>query len=805
MPRTALIQTNFTAGEITPRMLGRVDISKYFNAVSAMYNYVPKVHGGAKRRGGLRFSHATLNSANKGKLIPFIFSRAQSYMLEFGNQQMHVFKDGGIVESSPGVPLVVTTPYLSTELPDVHYTGLADTMFLFHPTYVTRKLSRLSHTDWKIVNVPWLVEPFDEQGIKPAATLTLSAVSGVGVTATASAASFLISDIGRQIISADGVANITAYTDTTHVTVTVVDTFASVGPIASQSWKITLSPFTSCTPSAAGLGAACTLTLGAAGWRAGDVGSYVQINDGVVEILVYTDTTHVDGVVRSELTNTTVASAQAWTLEQKVWNVTNGYPRCGTIFEQRLLAAGSPQYPQTIWGSRSGKFFDMTLGANGDDGLNFTIASNEVNQIEHLGSVSDLMPLTYGGEFRMYGGTDTAITPTNVRIKSQSGWGCSTVRPVRVGNDIIYVSRSGKRVRSLFYQFTQDTYVSSDITLLAEHITGDGLVDLAYQQDPDQRLWAVRSDGEFLACAYSKEQDVIGWARQHTDGIVENVAVIPYGALDQVWMIVKRTIGGVTKRYVEYIDDTLNTDSAVTGSVGSTAVTNISYAAGVLTVYQPAHGYTTSDRIKLQGFASNDGGAPGATVDTSAYLNVTRTITVIDANYYTMTTTGDPVIITTIGVARKGVTAWAGLSHIEAKTADVVADGARLTQKVVSGGAVTIDRPGFDVEIGLPYTASLTLLPVESQAVGTAQGRVSSVYEIVVRLLNSSGLQIDGKEVEFRQHGLDVHDDATPLFTGDKVLEKLIWERSGGAITISQPYPLPSEILAVIRKVDIEQ
>jgi hypothetical protein len=111
----------------------------------------------------------------------------------------------------------------------------------------------------------------------------------------------------------------------------------------------------------------------------------------------------------------------------------------------------------------------------------------------------------------------------------------------------------------------------------------------------------------------------------------------------------------------------------------------------------------------------------------------------------------------------------------------------------------------MDVEIGLPYTASLTLLPIESQAFGTTQGRHSSIYEIVVRLLNSSGLQIDGKEVEFRQHGTNILDDATPLFTGDKVLEKLIWERSGGAITISQPYPLPSEILAVIRKVDVQQ
>lgn len=805
MTRIAQVQTNFTGGEWSPRMRGRVDVSKYFNATSSMLNFVPKVQGGAKRRGGIRFVHEVANSANKGKLVPFVFSRAQSYQLEFGNLTMRVFKDGGIVETSPGVPFSLVTPYASADLPDLHYSGLADTMFLFHPGYATRKLSRRSHTDWKLVAVPWFVQPFDEQGIMPAATLTLDATTGTLINFTASVSSFLASDVGRQITSGDGTATITAYTSTTVVVCTIVDNFAAVGPIASQSWALKQSPFAGNTPSAVGLGAAITMTLDAAGWRAGDVGSYVQINDGVVEIMSLdgtNPTTVANGIVRSTLTTAAKASAQAWTLEQKVWNAANGYPRCGTIFEQRLYAAGSSQYPQTIWGSKCGQFYNMTLGANANDGVNFTIASNEANQIEHLGSISDLIPLTYGGEFRMYGGSDTAITPTNVRIKSQSAWGCSTLRPVRVGNDVLYVTRSSKRVRSMFYQFTQDIYVSNDITLLSDHITGDGLVDFAYQQDPDTRLWAARSDGLFLACAYSKEQDVIGWARQQTDGSVENIAVIPYGASDQVWVLAALTIGGATKRYIGYIDDTLNTDWAVTGAVGSSAIAGVSYAAGVLTVHQFAHGYTSGDRVKLQGFVANDGGSPS--VDTSANINVTRTITTTGLDYYTVTLTADPGTITTIGVGRKGVTAWSGLSHLEGKIVDVVADGALLTPQVVSGGAITIDRPGMDVEIGLHYSSSLTLMPTESQAFGTVQGRIGSVYEVVIRLLNSSGLQIDGKEIEFMQHGSNVLDNPAPLFTGDKVLEKLTWERSGGAITIEQPYPLPCEILAVIRKTDVE-
>lgn len=799
MARVATIQTNFSGGELSPRMKGRVDQAKYFNGTSSMLNYVILSEGGARRRGGLRFVREVKDSTKDTRLIPFIFSRAQSYMLEFGHQVMRVFKDGGIVETSPGVPYELALPYASTEVFDVKYTQLGDTMYLFHPSYPTRQLVRKGHADWKIVVVPWQVEPMAEQGIKPVATLTPAATTGAGVNFTASVASFLASDVGRQLVSGNGVATITGFTSTTIVVCTIIDAFASTAAIPSQSWTLTISPVTACTPSGKGLGETITLTLAANGWRAGDVGSYVRINDGTVLITVFTSDLIVSGVVKSDLLVTTLASGGAWTLEQKVWNSTNGYPRAGTIFEQRLYAAGSTQYPQTIWGSKTGQFLNHAPGADASDAVSFTIASNEVNQIEHLASESDLLPLTYGGEFRMSGSNDAPIQPANVRIKSQSAWGCAIVRPLRVGTDVLYVNRSGKKLRAAAYNFGADKYVSSNITKFAKHITGDGIVDMAYQQDPEPFIWSVRADGYFLSTAFDREEEMLGWARCNTSGTAKSVATIPYAGIDQTWFVVRRIIGGVAKRYVEYLDDTLNTDSAVTGSVGSTAVTEVTWTGGLITVYQVAHGYATGDRVKLEDFVSVLGDE-----ELDSY-NVTRTITVTDANHYTMTLADDPGVMTTAGVARKGVTAWSGLTHLNGRTVNVVADGARLTDNVVAAGAITIERPGFDVEIGLNYKASLTLLPIESQAFGTAQGRQVSVYEVVVRLLESSGLQIDGKEVEFKQHGTDVLDNPNPLFTGDKTLEKVIWEKSGGAITLSQPYALPSTILAVVRKVAIEQ
>src|SRR3546814_20406286 len=74
----------------------------------------------------------------------------------------------------------------------------------------------------------------------------------------------------------------------------------------------------------------------------------------------------------------------AWSLESSVWGGTNGYPRCGTLFEQRLWLGGSPGFPLTFWGSTIGEFLDFLLGTLDDDALAYVLASGAYNPIQHL-------------------------------------------------------------------------------------------------------------------------------------------------------------------------------------------------------------------------------------------------------------------------------------------------------------------------------------------------------------------------------------------------------------------------------------
>lgn len=802
MPRLSIIQTNCTAGELSPRLLGRVDVARYANALKTCENAYPLVHGGARRRPGTRYVAEVKNSSKSVRLIPFTFNRDQAFILEFGDQYIRFYTAGGQVQSG-GSPYEISSPYLEAELDDIHFVQSADTMFLTHPSYPMRKLVRYANTNWKLSAISWTVPPSEEKGDKSATTLTLSAVGpGAGITATAGAASFEASDVGRQITSGAGLATITGYTSTTVVTVTVLDAFASVGPIASGSWTLTESPKTTLTPSVKEpIGAAITLTAGAAAFKNSaqvtDIGKFVEINDGLVEITGFTSSTIVTGIIRTVLSSTTAAQSGGWALRSAVWNATDGYPRAVTLFEQRLVAAGSPSYPQTIWGSKSGEYYNFADGIADDDGFAFTIASDQVNPVEHLASIRALLPLTYGGEFSMAGGVEKPLTPTNVQVKSQTVFGSDVARPVRVGNEIIFVQRSGRKIRSLGYRIDTDAFGAPDLSILSEHITEGGIYEMAYAQEPDQVVWMVRADGVMPTMSIERDQDALGWGRQLTDGAYESVATIPYNNEDQVWCAAKRTINGTTKRYIEYFQDGRETDCCILGAVTENIVSAISWAAGVMTVTQAGHGYSTDDKIRLSGF-------------TPSGYNGEQTITITGANSYTYALGTDPGAATVLGTTAKATTAWSGLSHLEAKTVDIVADGYVATQKTVSAGAITLNKAAYSVEIGLHYKSTIRTLPPEvPTGQGTAQGNALSIHEVIVRFYKSKGGSINGQPITTRTFGTGaVLDQPISEFTGDKRVENLGWGRAGsgdsdGVVTIEQDQPLSQQVLAIIKRLTV--
>jgi hypothetical protein len=796
--RVTTLQTNFTSGEMSPRLRGRVDIAKYNNGLETMENAQSVVHGGARRRYGTRYIATAKDAARVARLVPFVFSRTQAFVLELAHQFIRFYADSAQIQySSPLTPYQIASPYSESELPDVHFAQAADTMFLAHPSYAMRRLLRYANTNWKLTNFALSVPPSEEMGDRPATTLTLGAVTGSGITFTAGADSFRDADVGRYIEAGAGRGLITAYSSVTAVTVTIVDDFASTS-IASGAWTIKESPKTGITPSVAEpIGAQSQLTADVAAFKSNaqvlHTGKFIEVNGGLIELTGYTSTTICNGIIRTPLTGLSHSPSDTWAIRENAWNAVDGYPRAVNLYEQRLIAASTAAFPQTIWGSKLAEYNNFADGAADDDGFAFTIAADQVNSVEHLAQIRELVPLTYGGEFSMSGGVEKPLTPTNVRVRAQTFYGTSNTRPERVGNEIVFMQRGGRKVRSIGYRVDIDAYSSPDLSVLAEHITEGGISEMAYQQEPDATVWMVRDDGVLVSMAIDRDQDVVAFARHITDGIVESVAAIPNGSVDQVWLSVQREIDGSTVRYIEVMDPDLNTDCAVTGSVGSVAALSAVWSNNRIDVQKTAHGFSNGDVIKLEDFEP-------------AAFNITRTVTVIDANYFSMTLMDDPGLVETLGVIRKGTVSWSGASHLEGKTVQVVQDGYYGGEYVVASGAVTLNYPGFDVEIGLPYTTTIKDLPFEipTQS-GTAQGQQISVHEVTVRLLNSAGAKINGQQIPTRNFNAQaVLNQPIELYTGDKRAESLGWQRNDdGLVTITQELPLPLHVLAIIKSVSV--
>ena len=555
MARVSVQLTNFTAGELSPRLDGRNDLSKYPSGCKTLENFIVYPHGSAARRSGTQFISEVKTSANKTRLVPFEFSTTQTYILEFGNQYIRIYKDKGQVQSG-GSAVEIATPYLTAELFDIKFAQSADVMYIVHPNHAARKLSRTSHINWTLTQIDFTKGPMQDPNTTTTTLNPGQTAVGTGVSLVASATTginsgsgFASTDVGRFVFLHGGYAKITGFTNTTNVTIEILTTLSA--STATENWR-----------------------LGA-------------------------------------FSNTT------------------GHPSTVTFFEQRLVFAGTTEQPQTVFFSKSGDYENMDANIGGtiadSDAIIYTIASNQVNAIRFMTATRTLIIGTAGGEFSVSGGgSDVAITPTNILIKKQSNHGAANLDALAVGNVTLFMQRARRKMRELAYNFDVDGYIAPDMTILAEHITEGGITQMAYQQEPNQIIWLVRGDGELVGFTYQREQQVTAWHRHIFGGafgsgkaVCESVAVIPTDDTEyEVYVIIKRTINGATKRYIEVLNtfDFTNTDNTTFNFLDSqldyngsatTTISGLSHLEGQ-TVSILADGATHADKVVSSGSISLD-------------------------------------------------------------------------------------------------------------------------------------------------------------------------------------------------------
>lgn len=269
-----------------------------------------------------------------------------------------------------------------------------------------------------------------------------------------------------------------------------------------------------------------------------------------------------------------------------------GFPRAVTFHEQRLWWAGSVKEPQKLWSSRTAQFTDYAPTGNGADDISaagdgsvlaYSSAVHANNGITHeIGAAQvNVIQWLVGGRTLILGAANASwsagasvasegVTPTNFQVRQAGSHGSAPIVPVIVDDRVIYISDTLQKTFSLGYSFQSDNYLAEDMTLLADHISMGDLTALAYSHEPNSTVWFVRGDGKLAALTLIRDQKIAGWTRHVLGGtgvVVESVAVIPspvgdassVGRVnrnhDQVWISVKRTVGGSTKRWVEFIED----------------------------------------------------------------------------------------------------------------------------------------------------------------------------------------------------------------------------------------------------------
>ena len=912
MSRVTSIQTNFTAGQLSPRLFGRVDLNKYANGAAEITNLIVQPHGGVTRRPGTKFINEVKTSSAKTRLLPFEFSTIQAYCVEAGDQYLRFFKDQGVIleanktvsaitKANPGVVTAtshgfdngdlvfissvvgmtevnskyfkvankgtntfelqdvdgnnvntsgfttyssggtaarvvqVTSPYATADLFSIQYAQTADVMYLVHPTYAPRKLSRTSHTDWTLTEVdlqdgPYLDEnitttTLDSDGTTGDVTITASAVTGIN-----GGSGFLATDVGRLIRIGH------------QATEWAASTSFSVGDIRRNSGNVYECIKAGTSAGSGGpSGELDSIVDNTVTWKFIDDGG---IHHGNAKITAVNSTTEVDATVSKNFAAHTAETK--WRLG--AFSGTTGYPSAVAFFEQRLFFAGTTDQPQTIFASRSGDFENFAPSALDDGAITVTIATDQVNSIRWLSPGQKMAIGTAGGEFTFSSsGNEEAVTPTNLRVLRQGTRGVHTTRPVRIDNRVLFIQYHQRKLRELAFDFASDSFVSPDLTILSENVTGDGLVEMAFQQEPDSVVWAARNDGVLAGLTYLRDQEVVAW-HEHVIGGVSGAATITVTDFSNIatgTKLVFTKSDGTTvtvtcqgagtgtpdaNKFFHNSSNNATADNLFTLLNGLDDFTVANPAANVVTVEETTRtgtgflSITTGDTTRLAVTSQSHAlvesviTIPGDKED-ELWMSVQRTIDgatrrfveVMTPKFDTFrgsTQDGAVFVDSSLSFAGTASSTLSGLDHLEGEDVSILGDGSVYPNQAVSSGGVSSISPAVEAAaVGLPYTSTLkTLRPEKGGDDGSAQGRTKRVFETTFRFLDTLGAEYapgtsnNFDTVQFRR-GSTPMDSAPPLFSGDKTVQfHGSWETEGQAI-VRQTQPLPFEVTSIVTRV----
>ena len=743
MARVAPIYPTFARGEVSPLMFGRVDIEPYSACLDKCRNCWVRPFGVVSRVAG---SEYIATAKGKARLIKFVFSAYDSYMIECGAGYFRFFNDGGYIVDDDGEIYEISNPFTEEQLKTIQYVQLDDLIKIVYKDDDGNKnkpleLIRKAANDWELREVTFKCTPFLDENLTDT-TLMASGTEGE-ITVSASDPIFNSKHVGSfwwiggsttvDNLEKQGFFKITEFTDSTHVKANVL-------------WKLSTASATK-------------------EWAEGAWGDYRGYPSTI-------------GLMDGRL----------------YYGRTPNSPR--NIYGSRSYAY--EDFTPAINNEDSGAInAEMATNANGDG-----------SDIKWIIGTNYMLVGTFGGEFVVKGSGDAGVTPTDVTARARSNWGVEAIQPIVVDSMIHFVQRTGQKIRQFTYDYYLDAYKAIDVSLYSEHLFESPIVDISYQKNPDSILYCLREDGKVAALTLESNQQIQAWCLLEFDGEVESLEAIPSynGLYDEVYMIVKRIINGNTVRHIERVQDMITPEiqskcwyvrsglcyDAFSLTEGQDLT--LSGTEGNITVSTNGSVFT-ADMIKHRIRA----------VDES--LNVLGEMIItefVDASNVRGTVVKEFHQKSIIG-GKWGVSVGsiAGMDHLEGKEVQILADGAVQSPKTVNNGGFTLDLDAFYVVAGLGYVSYIKTMPFEAGSQnGTAVGKRKRINEISMRVWRTSGCRVgydinNLQRVKYREPEVAMGTPA-PLFTGIipniKYNQGWTWDSN---ITVEQSEPLPMNILAI--------
>jgi hypothetical protein len=785
------IQPSMAGGEFSPALRSRVDLAKYNVGLSVAKNIIIHPHGGASNRPGLEFIGEIKNSAARARIVEFEADAGDTYILEFGNSVMRIYRNGAIVIYPIGHPSVgqiveIATPYPIADVFSFKWEQSQDVLTFTHQGYTPRDLTRFDHHDWRWTTIDFVPVAAAPTGVGAVATMayTPPATSGAAAESHDYKIATILANGEESLPSASATcSNILGYTANYNTV-----TWAAVA--GAERYAV------------------------------------YKARNGTYGLVGYTD-----GLFYKDV-NYAANFADGPQTGRNPFNGVGNYPRVSGYFQQRRMYASTALAPVKVFGSQTGNFKNMGVSTpvKDNDALEFSLAYRKKQRILNMIALEDLILFTPTAEWKVSGNNGDILSPSSIMPKPQSFYGSADIKPIVCGEQILFVQNKGQAIRDLEYSFQANRYQGLDRTIMAQHLfrtysdpdTGNVLwfdrtiVGWTWQQSPNSIIWIWLSDGGLISLTYMKEHEVWAWSRHEIDGFVEDGTSVSEGQEDAAYFVIRRTINGQTKRYIErlrtrqFLDIryAFFVDCGLSYNVPLT-ITGIAVGASTV-VTSAAHGVTVGQLVTLEQVTGcalfDETGAISRSIagQYQAIAVTTNTITLGDPVDGTAVDTSALPAYVSGGILRKCVSTLSGLSHLAGRTVVGLADGNVIGDAgelvVALDGTLALPNPAGLVHIGLPYTSDLQTLDLEPGQ-ETAQGVLKSVAKCVLRVERSRGLLAGAS---FDKLNLNVDRDVEafrePIVaaTGDvEVTFEPGWDKHG-RVCVRQSFPLPMTILSIV-------